>query len=216
MRPRLLVGVAGTATEIGKTWAGAEVASGLRALGLVVAARKPVQSHDPDDPAPLDAEVLAQATGEDPGAVCPVHRTLPVAMAPPMAADVLGLQRPLLDELVSEITWPDGLDVGLLETVGGVASPIAGDADSRALLRACKVDVTLLVADAGLGTIDAVRTGLGHLELDHVVVLLNRFDADDDLHRRNRDWLRQADGIDAATSCSEVVARLVRLLDSRN
>lgn len=216
MRPRLLVGVAGTATEIGKTWAGASVATALRERGLVVSARKPVQSHDPDDAAPLDAEVLGRATGEDPAAVCPPHRTLPVAMAPPMAADVLGLPRPSLDELVAEVTWPDGVDVGLLETVGGVASPIAGDADSRAFLSACTVDVTLLVADAGLGTIDAVRTGLGHLRFDPVLVLLNRFDGDDDLHRRNLAWLREADGTDVVTSCSEVAERLARLLDERN
>ena len=216
MRPRLLVGVAGTATEVGKTWAGAAMAAALRERGLVVSARKPVQSHDPNDPAPLDAEVLGAATGEDPAEVCPPHRTLPVAMAPPMAADVLGLPRPSLDELVAEITWNDGVDVGLLETVGGVASPIAGDADSRSLLHACAVDVTVLVADAGLGTIDAVRTGLGHLALDPVIVLLNRFDRDDDLHRRNLAWLRDTDDTDVVTSCSEVAGRLARLLEQRN
>ncbi len=215
MRPHLLVGIAGTATEIGKTWAAAAVAEELGRRGLAVAARKPVQSYDPDDGSRLDAQVLGEATGEDPVAVCPPHRTLPVAMAPPMAADVLGLPRPTLSELVGEVSWPDGIDVGLLETVGGVASPMAADGDSRAMLAACLVDVTVLVADAGLGTIDAVRTGLGHLSLDPVIVLLNRHDASDDLHRRNLAWLRDVDGIEACTSVGEVADRLARLLADR-
>ncbi len=41
--------VAGTATEVGKTWWTAAVARELRAAGVHVAARKPVQSGDPGD-----------------------------------------------------------------------------------------------------------------------------------------------------------------------
>ena len=50
----------------------------------------------------------------------------------------------------------------------------------------------VLVADAGLGTINAVLLSrdafraVGH----EVVVVLNRFDEGDDLHRRNAAWLR--------------------------
>ena len=49
----------------------------------------------------------------------------------------------------------------------------------------------MLVADAGLGTINSVRLSVGALAGPRgLVVFLNRFDAADDLHRRNRDWLR--------------------------
>ncbi|WP_436795209.1 ATP-dependent dethiobiotin synthetase BioD [Actinospongicola halichondriae] len=215
MRPRLLVGVAGTATEIGKTWTSAALASDLRRRGLAVGARKPVQSYEPTDTGPLDAEVLAAALGVDPDEVCPPHRTLPVPMAPPMAADALGRPRPVLADLVAETVWADGLDVGLLESVGGVASPIADDGDSTDLLRSCEVDVTLLVADAGLGTIDAVRTALRYLGRGPVVVALNRFDPLDDLHRRNLDWLRTTDELDPCTSVGAVADRLVELLPNR-
>ena len=95
-RPDLLVLVVGTATDVGKTWVGARTLAALRAKGMTVAARKPAQSFALDDPHPTDAEVLSAATGEEPSTVCPAHRSYPVAMAPPMAADVLGLPAPTL------------------------------------------------------------------------------------------------------------------------
>ena len=72
-RPGTLAFVAGTATEVGKTWWTAAVARELRDAGVTVAARKPVQSSAPGDP--LDADLLAAATGVDPDTVCPAHRT---------------------------------------------------------------------------------------------------------------------------------------------
>lgn len=212
-RPGTLVGVLGTATEIGKTWVAAQVLADLAATGRSVAARKPVQSFDPDDPAPTDAETLAAATGEDPGEVCPDHRSLPVPMAPPMAADALGRPRPLLAELLAEVTWPTGVELGLLETVGGAASPIAADAHSAGFLAAVEPDVVLLVADAGLGTIDAVRTALAVVTTTApVLVFLNRFDEVVDLHRRNLAWLTDEDRADVETSVSNLARRLTTLL----
>ena len=86
-RPDRLVAILGTGTEVGKTWVAAAALTSARRAGLSVAARKPAQSAEPDDPAPSDADVLAVATGEDPLAVCPAHRHYAVAMAPPMAAE---------------------------------------------------------------------------------------------------------------------------------
>ena len=91
MRPRRLVAVVGTGTDVGKTWVAARLLSDLRAAGLRVAARKPAQSFEPgDDPAGRDAAVLGAATGETAEDVCSPHRWYEVAMAPPMAADGAG------------------------------------------------------------------------------------------------------------------------------
>lgn len=210
-RPTLLVGVCGTATEVGKTWVGAELARTLRAGGRSVAARKPLQSFDPDDGQPTDAEILASATGEPTTDVCPEARWYPIPMAPPMAAAALGRSCPTLAEVATSIVWPEhGVDVGLVETVGGVRSPLAEDGDSCELVRRLDVDAVVLVADAGLGTIDAVRGGVDSLAPLAVVVLLNRFDAADDLHARNRSWLRDRDGFDVVTSVEHLAGRLVR------
>ncbi|MER3452444.1 MAG: hypothetical protein C4344_01765, partial [Acidimicrobiia bacterium] len=103
-------------------------------------------------------------------------------MAPPMAAAALGRPPFGVGDLVRELRWPEGCDVGLVETAGGVASPIAEDGDCADLARALLPDLVLLVADAGLGTISAVRLAVRALEGLPVAVLLNRFDPADDLH----------------------------------
>lgn len=192
------VGVVGTATDVGKTWVAARWLSQLRAKGLRVAARKPVQSYAPGT-TQLDADVLAAATGEPVQAVCKPHRSYQLAMAPPIAANLLGRPRIRLDELVDEISWPDDVDVGLVETVGGACSPLAHDGDSVDLLTRLAIDEVLLVADAGLGTINAVRLTLARLSGFRTTVFLNRFDRSNAVHAANLEWLQQHDRLHAAT-----------------
>jgi len=198
MRPHRLVVVVGTGTDVGKTWVAARLLADLRAAGVSVAARKPAQSFDPsDDPASRDAAVLAAASGETPEDVCPAHRWYGVPMAPPMAADALDRPAFGVADLVSELRWgPGPVDVGLVETAGGVRSPLAADGDCVALCDALDPDLVLLVADAGLGAINSVRLSvdaLGALDAD-VVVVLNRFDMAVDVHIQNAAWLRARDG----------------------
>ena len=130
-------------------------ASSCRADGVAVAARKPVQSSAPGEP--RDADVLAAATAVAPHTVCPAHRTYDIPWAPPMAADELGLPAFTVDDLAAELEWPDGVAVGLVEGVGGPRSPIAADGDNVDFARVLQPDLVVLVADAGLGTINAVR-----------------------------------------------------------
>lgn len=188
MRPRLLLIVAGTGTEVGKTWVARQVLRQARQRGLRVAARKPAMSYVPGDGA-TDAELLGAASGEPAGQVCVPHRWYALPMAPPMAADALGRPPLLLAELLMELAWPADIDLGLVETAGGLCSPIAHDADNAGLIAHLAADAVLLVADAGLGTLNAVRSSLRILGDCNVQVLLNRFDAAEELHRRNRDWL---------------------------
>lgn len=189
----MLVVCAGTATDVGKTWVGAAVLAELRRRGHSVAARKPAQSFAVDDAADRrDAAVLAAATGEAVEAVCPAERSYPVPMAPPMAADALGLVAPSLDELVDAITWPTPEPaVRWVELVGGPRSPLAHDGDGVDLTQRLAPDRVVLVADAGLGTINAVvlsSAPFRDLGLEPLV-LLNHYDRTVDLHRRNRAWL---------------------------
>mgnify|MGYP005815935889 CR=1 FL=1 len=209
-RPARLVLVAGTATGVGKTWVSATVARELRRRGTAVSARKLAQSHDPADPeAARDASVLASATGELPGEVCPPDRTYEIAMAPPMAAAALGRPALHLAELVAALRWPAGAAVGFVETAGGVRSPQADDGDVADLAALLEPDVVLLVADAGLGTINLVRMSLAALAGHAAVVVLNRFDPGDRLHAANRAWLAERDGFDVVTSTAVVSQRLV-------
>lgn len=200
----------GTSTGVGKTWAATAIVRALRAERVEAYARKPVQSFDPTDSRSerTDAHVLAEAAGEEPEAVCPPHRWYEAAMAPPMAADVLGRPTFTVADLVAETRWPPGASIGLVETVGGVRSPAAADGDSLALAAALVPESAVLVADAGLGTVNAVRLCIPPLATlgCPVAVLLNRFDASDDLHQRNLAYLR-AEGLDTVNEVQALVTR---------
>jgi dethiobiotin synthetase len=178
----------GTGTDVGKTWVGARLARRHRC-----AAWKPAQSFSPGT-GPTDAEVLADATGQDPHEVCPPHRWYPMPLAPPEAADELGLPPFTIADLVAEMPDHDGLL--LVEGAGGPRSPLAADGDTLALADAIAPELVILVADAGLGTINDVRLSAALFE--DPVVVLNRFDSDDTTHRRNRDFLSR-DGYDVVT-----------------
>ncbi len=186
--------VLGTATDVGKTWVAAELLRAWRRVGVTVAARKAAQSFEPGS-GPTDAEVLGQASGEAPEAVCPPDRWYPVPMAPPMAADALGLPPPTIEALLSGLVWPDEpVDVALLETAGGVRSPQAVDADAADVVAAWPADGIVLVSGAGLGVIDDVQLAVEQLPVMGpgsvpLTVVLNRFDGRQELHWRNLEWL---------------------------
>jgi dethiobiotin synthetase len=125
-------------------------------------------------------------------------------MAPPMAAEALGRPSFRSADLVGELGWPcDPVDVGLVETAGGVRSPLAADGDCAALCAAVAPDLVVLVADAGLGAINAVRFTVGALREvgapgapgPPIAVVLNRFDAAVGVHIQNAEWLRSRDGL---------------------
>jgi dethiobiotin synthetase len=196
--------VVGTGTEVGKTWVSARLLERWRADGRTVAARKPAQSFEPGDDRDgvTDAQILGAASGEAPHVVCPAPRWYPVPMAPPIAASVLELPPFTVAELAAEIAWPADVDLGLIETAGGIRSPQADDGDVVTLLGAVRPDVVLLVADAGLGTINAVTLNVAALETapsHRRVIFLNRFDPEDELHVRNRAWLEDRLGLAIVT-----------------
>jgi dethiobiotin synthetase len=201
--------VTGTATDIGKTWFSAAAIPALRSAAT--AAKKPVQSFAPDG-GPTDADVLARATGQDPYDVCPRHRWYPVPVAPPMAADMLGLPPFTVRDLVRELRPFDDDAITFVEGVGGPRSPIADDGDTVDLAHELDPDLVVLVADAGLGTVNAVRLGAAALTSWPLVVALNRYDATNDLHVRNAEWLRTREGLDVVT---DPEALAVHLLDVR-
>jgi len=215
LRPHLLVVVAGTGTEVGKTWTAVELARLLRSEhSLDVAARKPVQSFEAGDTG-TDAALLAAATGVEATDVCPPHRWYEVPMAPPMAADALSLPHLNLADLLAEVdtSWPGRApDIGLVELAGGVRSPMAHDGDGADLVEALRPDIVIVVADAGLGTINSVRLTAGALGGRRVIVLQNRYDSTDPVHRANNMWLTMHDGMETATSIDELASVLIDAL----
>ncbi len=175
-----------------------------------------MQSYAPAELGSTDAEILGHASGEGAETVCPRHRWYAVPMAPPMAADVLGLPSFSVSELVTELAPlpSDPNAITIIEGAGGPRSPIAADGDSISLGRAFDVDVVVLVAPAGLGTINAVRLATAALRtgLDDpaLLVAMNRFDGEDELHRRNHGWLAE-EGFHLVTNPADLADALLRL-----
>ena len=206
-----VVFVAGTGTEVGKTWVAVQLIAELQARGHGVRARKPAQSFAPEELGHTDAELLAHATGESATTVCPEHRWYEVPMAPPMAAAVLGRPGFTLADLATEIIETTPVALTLVEGAGGPRSPLAADGDNVGFARAIGARLVLLVADAGLGTINSIRLSMDALTGFETVVLLNRFDPEIDLHRRNRDWLLTA-GYDVVVEIATIADRLLARL----
>jgi dethiobiotin synthetase len=207
----VIVFVTGTGTEVGKTWTLTRVLGALRTDGHRVAARKPAQSYAPDELGATDAELLADAIGVDATDVCPAHRWYATPMAPPMAAAVLGEPPFTIADLARETTAPPDATATFVEGAGGPRSPLASDGDNVDLARALGAAVAVLVADAGLGTINAVRMAVDAFTGFDTLVCLNRFDPDVDLHRRNRAWLAD-DGYQILASPAELAAELAARL----
>jgi dethiobiotin synthetase len=193
---------------------GAAIASALRSQAHTVIARKPAQSFDPSD-ATTDAVELGGATGEAPETVCPKHRWYPIPMAPPMAAVALGRDAFSTSDLVLETVQSfAGADVGLVETAGGAWSPQASDGlHAGDFAEQLGADGVLLVADAGLGVINAVRGAMAAFDTAArpVVVFLNRYDEHDGLHVENRAWLARFDHFTVVTSIAEAASVLAAI-----
>jgi dethiobiotin synthetase len=119
-----------------------------------------------------------------------------------MAAAALGRPPIQLVDLVAELSWPDGTDVGFVETAGGARSPLSDDGDALDLIRLLGPDMVIVVADAGLGTVNAVRltvAAVAPVQARPPVVHLNRFEHAQDLHQRNRSWLTERDDLTVTT-----------------
>ena len=203
---RDVIVVTGTGTEVGKTWTTARLVTGLRQLGMRSVARKPAQSFEPGT-GPTDAEILAEVSGEHPHDVCPRHRWYEVPLAPPMAAQALRRPEPRVGQLARE--FRASAEIILVEGVGGVRSPLAIDGDTSDLARMLDARCVVLVARPDLGTINEVRLACQALADLEVIVFLNRFDPFDDLHRRNRDWLRHYDRLSVHTEVESIAERLL-------
>ena len=163
-RPGRLVFVAGTATAVGKTWwtaATARAAARTRAwrsrhasrCSRATPARSPTPRCSPPPPArtPRRCAPPTARTGSR------GHRRWP----PPSSG-----HRPftVADLVARDRAGPTATAVGLVEGVGGPRSPIATDGDNVDFARALAPDLVVLVADAGLGTINAVRLSAAALD----------------------------------------------------
>ena len=136
-------------------------------------------------------------------------------MAPPMAAEALGRPAFTIADLSTNCagrrpaptppTPPTPSTSASSKRRAGCARHWPPMATVWTSVRELAPDLVVLVADAGLGTINSVRLTADAIGIPGapVVVVLNRFDATIDLHVRNLEWLRTHDGMTVVTSPGE-------------
>lgn len=190
--PSSTLAVVGTGTGVGKTVVTAGVTGWLRETGADALAVKPAQTgHPPDD----DAAFVRAACGDEDAAVCP--RYLEPPLAPRVAADRedVALSYETVRNDVERAL--DGVDVGVVEGVGGLRVPLAGDREIVDLV-ADVADEALVVARAGLGTLNHTALTVDALDDANVPltgIVLNDYAGDTVAERTNPDELERMTGI---------------------
>ena len=162
------VQIAGAHTDVGKTWVACALLRAARARGLGVSAFKPVVSgFDPadwtdSDPGQLIAALGLPLTPDRLEAISPLRFAAP--LAPPMAARLEGRSLDLAKLLALSRAWlaAEPADYRLLETAGGVMSPIAEDGLCLDLMAALPLPV-ILVGGGYLGAISHTLSALAVL-----------------------------------------------------
>jgi len=145
--------VTATDTGVGKTVLAAALVAALRARGEPVHARKPVVTGLDDGP-PLDHELLAAVSGEQPQAVSPARYG--PAVSPHLAAQLAGHELDVA-ALIADVRAAG--EPVVVEGIGGLLVPLAEGWDVRRL--ACEL---------GFGVVIAARPGLG--TINHTLLTL--------------------------------------------
>lgn len=160
--------IAGSGTDVGKTYVAANLIRGLKARGIVPAALKPVMSgFDTGDLPRCDAGVLLEAMGR-PATLDEVADVAPFRFAPALPPTIVAARedrKVSLEEIVEacQQALDGGSEFLVIEGVGGVMSPIARKATVLDLIAALDVP-TLLVGGSYLGAATHTLTALAALD----------------------------------------------------
>ena len=148
-----ILGVVGTDTGAGKTVVAAAVVAALRARGLQVAAVKPVATGVEPGETGEDATLLALASGRAPRDCLLSGYRLPRSPLAAARAEHRIVDVDALVETLRSRAAEPGLDVLVVEGVGGVLVPLTERATVADLMRRLDAPV-LVVGRAGLGTVN--------------------------------------------------------------
>ena len=162
VRPERVVLVCGTGTEVGKTWVGSRCSL---SCGTGACRWPPANLPSPSTSTPTGAGSVAhRCRGVGVGIRRGARRGVPaVAVVSPGHGSADGGRGSRSSRIHNrrpgrELAWPpERVEVGVVETAGGVRSPQASDGDAIDLLALLRPDAVVLVADAG----SAPSTGSG-------------------------------------------------------
>ena len=185
--------VTATGTDVGKTYAAALILKELKRRGLNAGYYKAALSGaQPPSSAVEDDDVYVRriaGLAPDEAVVSYRYRT---AVSPCLAAEREGLQPPDKDRVRSDFfCMANRFDYTVVEGSGGILCPLARSREgvfTVADMVAGWGIASLIVADAGLGTLNAVKLTADWMishRLPIAGVLLNRFEKGNFLHEDN-------------------------------
>jgi dethiobiotin synthetase len=159
--------ITGTDSRVGKTTVGCALGFAFRSRGMRVGVMKPAETGCAEvggELQALDASALALAAGSQlpMERICPYRYRSP--MAPAAAADADNLPPPNLDNIARcfhEIV--EQSDAVLVESAGGLATPLTWDADFADLASLLGLEVIVVVGNR-LGCLNLAVLTLKHAE----------------------------------------------------
>ena len=165
--------ITGTDARVGKTTVGCALGFALRARGIRVGVMKPIESGCAEvggELQALDASALALAAGSQlpMELICPYRYRSP--LAPAAAADADNLPPPDLTNIArcfQEIAAQN--DAVLVESAGGLATPITWEADFADLASQLSLEVIVVVGNR-LGCLNAAVLTLAHAESNGLTI----------------------------------------------
>jgi dethiobiotin synthetase len=164
--------VLGTGTDVGKTFVTARLAAALRAAGRRVLALKPIESGaDPGEPG--DAGRIARAAGHLPALS---RWRFPRPVSPHLAARETGAAIDLVEVaawVAEEEEQAGRPDVTLVETAGGILSPLAAGRTNLELALELEPARWLIVAPDSLGVLHDLSASLRVLPRPPEAVVLS-------------------------------------------
>ena len=197
--------VTGTGTDVGKTYVTGLIVQKLRAAGHRAGYYKAALSGaEPDAQGALvpgDVRRVQEAAGIPPGGPAAVSYVYREAVSPHLAArwndDPIDPDRVRRDFARAK----DYYELLTMEGSGGIICPLRWDAAQKMILDDLIKMLglgTLVVADAGLGTINAAALTVEHLERRDIPVrgvILNNYHAGDAMEEDNRRMIEEMTGV---------------------
>lgn len=196
--------ITGTGTDVGKTYVTALIVKRLRDMGINAGYYKAALSGAEEKDGrliPGDAEFVCKASGIKESAESLVSYIYKTPVSPHLAARLEGEQVRMEKIREDFCKISQKYDYVTMEGSGGIVCPIRYDG-KKILLEDIIKELSLpalIIADAGLGTINSVVLTVEYMRLKDIPIsgiILNRFHGGDVMEEDNKEMIKALTGIE--------------------
>lgn len=197
--------ITATGTDIGKTYVSALLVKKMREFGFNCGYFKPVLSGAKMDKngdfIPEDCKFVIEKSGLQNKPMDCLSYCFQEAVSPHLASSRKGVKIEIDKIIVDYENYSQNFDYVLVEGAGGITCPLVVEDDKVVLLSDLVLKMgqsVLLVADAGLGTINSVLTSVEYMNsknIEIVGIVLNNYDDTDFMHVDNKVMVAKLTGL---------------------